>query len=181
MKNEEVKRRAVIKGINFRYEVFPRDVEDVRSLVEKTGFFRVDEISVAAELVAERLNRGPKSGYCFVMAEEGGWLTGYACYGPIPCTVSSFDLYWIAVDPGFQGRGLGKALLHEAERLIHEMGGGRVYVETSSKTQYDSTRRFYERCGYSVASVLDDFYAPGDSKVTYLKRLSMDVNAPHQL
>ncbi len=155
----------------FRYEVLPRDVEEVRSLVARTGFFREDEIQVAAELVTERLNRGPESGYYFVMAEEGGRLTGYVCYGPIPCTISSYDLYWIAVEPHLQGRGLGKALLCEAERLIRKMGGDRVYVETSSKTQYESTRLFYERCGYSKASVLDDFYGPGDSKATYLKRL----------
>jgi GNAT superfamily N-acetyltransferase len=163
------------KKVMFRYQVLPRDVDDVRGLVERTGFFRGDEISVAAELVTERLNRGPESGYHFVMAEEGGRLAGYVCYGPIPCTVSSYDLYWIAVDPGLQGKGLGKALLHEAERLIHEMGGGRVYVETSSKAQYDDTRLFYERCRYVVASVLDDFYAPGDSKVTYMKALHTGI------
>jgi len=160
-----------LKGVTFRYEVLPRDVEDVRGLVEKTGFFRVDEISVAAELVSERLSRGPESGYYFVMAEEGIRLSGYVCYGPIPCTVASYDLYWIAVDPMLQGKGLGRSLLYEAERLIREMGGDRVYVETSSKTQYERTRIFYERCGYMLASVLDDFYGPGDSKATYLKVL----------
>ena len=105
------------------------------------------------------------------MAEEEGRLSGYVCYGPIACTVSSFDLYWIAVDPGLQGRGLGKALLSEAERCIQEMGGNRVYVETSSRDQYKDTRVFYERCGYKKASILEDFYAPGDSKVTYMKVL----------
>jgi ribosomal protein S18 acetylase RimI-like enzyme len=159
------------KGVTFRYEVLPRDVEGVRGLVEKTGFFRGDEIAVAAELVTERLSRGPESGYYFVMAEDGGRLTGYLCYGPIPCTISSYDLYWIAVDPRVQGRGLGKDLLTEAERLIRKMGGDRVYVETSLRAQYESTRIFYERCGFSKASVLDDFYGPGDGKATYLKLL----------
>jgi GNAT superfamily N-acetyltransferase len=159
-----------LKGVTFRYEVLPRDVEEVRGLVARTGFFREDEVPVAAELVSERLNRGEESGYYFVMAEEGSRLSGYVCYGPIPCTVASYDLYWIAVDPTFQGKGLGRSLLHEAERLIREMGGSRIYVETSSKMQYESTRLFYERCGYVTASVLDDFYAPGDSKATYLKR-----------
>lgn len=170
-------RQDPLKEATFRYEVLPRDVENVRSLVEKTGFFRGDETAVAAELVSERLSRGPESGYCFVMAEEEGRLSGYVCYGPIPCTISSYDLYWIAVDPALQGRGLGKALLYEAERLIREMGGQGVYVETSSKTQYESTRLFYERCGYAVASVLDDFYAPGDNKVTYMKVLNTGIQA----
>jgi len=159
------------QGITFRYDVLPGDVEAVRSLVARTGFFREDEVAVAAELVSERLHRGEESGYYFVMAEEGGQLLGYVSYGPIACTVSSFDLYWIAVEPCLQGKGLGKRLLHEAERLIQKMGGNRIYVETSNKPQYESTRTFYERCGYETASVLEDFYAPGDSKVTYLKVL----------
>lgn len=160
-----------LKGVAFRCDVLPRDVDDVRRLVEKSGFFRGDEIAVAVELVSERLSRGPESGYHFVIAEVRGRLAGYVCYGPIPCTASSFDLYWIAVDPQIQGRGLGKALLHEAEQLIRKMGGDRVYVETSSRDQYQSTRIFYERCGYRKASVLDDFYGPDDGKVTYLKLL----------
>jgi GNAT superfamily N-acetyltransferase len=171
MKSEELKDGLMTQEVAFRYDVLPRDVENVRCLVEKTGFFREDEVAVAAELATERLNRGTESGYYFVMAEEEGRLSGYVCYGPIACTVSSFDLYWIAVEPGLQGKGLGKALLHEAERLIQDLGGDRIYVETSSKPQYESTRFFYERCGYETASVLKDFYAPGDNKVTYLKVL----------
>jgi ribosomal protein S18 acetylase RimI-like enzyme len=160
-----------LKGVTFRYEVLHRDVEEVRRLVARTGFFRGDEIAVAVELVRERLSRGPESGYHFVITEEEPRLTGYVCYGPIPCTISSYDLYWIAVDPRLQGRGLGKALLCEAERLIKKMGGDRVYVETSSRAQYEGTRLFYERSGYTQASMLDDFYAPGDGKATYLKHL----------
>jgi len=162
---------APLKEAPFRYALIPRDAEDMRGLVGRTGFFSDEEIQVAIELVMERLTRGPESGYHFVMVEEEGRLAGYVCYGPIPCTASSFDLYWIVVDPQLQGRGLGKVLLHKAEQLIREMGGDRVYVETSSRAQYESTRIFYERCGYSKASVLDDFYGPGDGKVTYLKLL----------
>jgi len=172
VKGDASKDRSMTREIALRCDVAPRDVEAVRRLVTGTGFFREDEVPVAAELVTERLSRGEESGYHFVMAEAGEELLGYVSYGPIACTVSSFDLYWIAVEPRLQGKGLGKRLLREAERLIRKMGGTRVYVETSSKGQYESTRGFYERCGYIKASVLDDFYAPGDSKVTYLKVLS---------
>ena len=35
-------------------------------------------------------------------------MIGYVCYGPIACTVGSFDLYWIAVDRRrARGRGSG--------------------------------------------------------------------------
>jgi hypothetical protein len=46
-----------------------------------------------------------------------------------------------------------------------------VYVETSSRDQYEPTRRFYLKCGYRVDAVLEDFYAPGDGKVIFVKAL----------
>lgn len=157
--------------LTFRSEPRPEDPARVREIVATTGYFRPDEVDVAVELVDERLAKGPESGYEFVFAERGGRVVGYACFGLIPCTVHSWDLYWIAVDPATQGRGLGRLILSESERRIREAGGARVYVETSGKPQYESTRVFYDRCDYRAASILDDFYAPGDSKYTYVKAL----------
>lgn len=154
-------------AIVLRDVVRPADAERVRELVASTGFFTPGEIEVAVELVDERLRRGDASGYFFLFAEQAGTTVGYACYGPIACTVGSFDLFWIAVRPGEQRRGLGRSLVRAAEDRIAAAGGRRVYIETSSKPQYEPTRRFYERCGYRVEATLDDFYAPGDSKLVY--------------
>ncbi|WP_321495957.1 GNAT family N-acetyltransferase [uncultured Desulfobacter sp.] len=162
---------AFPKDIRLHYTPRASDVERVRTLVTETGFFRLDEISIAAELVEERLKSGHESGYHFVMAQKQGNLAGYGCFGPIPCTLTSYDIYWIAVAPKFQGKGLGKCILGEMERLIREMGGIQVYVETSTQPGYASTRRFYERCGYRCEAVLDDFYEPGDGKAIYVNRL----------
>ena len=158
-------------AIKYLYQVGPDDPERVRDLVEATGFFYAAEIDVAEELVLERLSKGGVSGYYFVLAEDNGRLVAYTCYGPIACTASSYDLYWIAVHPDSQGRGLGKMILKETESLIREAGGTRIYAETSQRPQYASTRAFYEERGYHQASLLPDFYGPGDGKVTYCKVL----------
>lgn len=147
----------------------PGDRAAVRSLVEGTGFFHPFEVDVAVELVEERLARGEASGYHFVFADEGEALGGYACFGPIACTEGSFDLYWIAVGPGSQRRGLGRRLLAEAETRIRARGGRRVYVETSSRPLYEPTRAFYRACGYREEARLEAFYAPGDDKVILVK------------
>ena len=155
----------------YRYEATPADCRRVRELVESTGVFHDHEIDVAVELADERLAEGAASGYHFIFAERDGQTLGYACYGPIACTSGSYDLYWIAVDKSCHGQGLGKALLQEAERLIAGEGGRRVYIETSNRPQYEPTRGFYLRCGYRIDAVLEDFYAPGDGKVIYVKAL----------
>jgi GNAT superfamily N-acetyltransferase len=159
-------------GMQWRYEVRPEDREAVRRIVHSSGFFSPQEIDVAVELVDERLCRGEASEYYFVFADDTqGRTWGYTCYGPITVTQGSFDLYWIAVDHEYRGRGLGKRLLAESERLIAAAGGRRVYIETSTKHQYTPTRRFYERCGYPLEAVLKEFYAPGDDKAIYVKAL----------
>ena len=161
-----------IHGISFRYEIDANDRERIRRLVDITGFFSCSEINVAVELVEERLAKGPESGYHFIIAEHYGRLVGYCCFGPVPCTAASYDLYWIAIHPDFQGRGLGRKVLKETERLIKTGGGHRIYVETSQRVQYASTRAFYENCGYHLEAVLEDFYGPGEGKVIYSKALA---------
>lgn len=156
-------------GLRLRCEVEPKDVEAVRHLVAATGFFSEAEVAVAVELVEERLARGDASGYRFVLAERQGALAGYTAYGSIAVTNGSFDLYWIAVSPSDQGRGLGRFLLRETERRIAEDGGRLVWVETSSRKQYAPTRAFYERSGYHLEATLRDFYAPGDHKCVYVR------------
>jgi ribosomal protein S18 acetylase RimI-like enzyme len=158
-------------GIAFRWALRREDPERIRQLVAATGFFSPEEQQIAIELAEERFAKGVASGYEFVTAERHGKLVGYACYGPIAGTKSSHDLYWIAVHPELQGHGLGQRIMELAETEIGKAGGTRVYVDTSSRKQYASTRAFYERAGYTRAALLEDFYAPGDGKVIYVKVL----------
>lgn len=157
--------------VTFRHELVPVDRAQIRDLVHATGFFHAEEVDLAVELVDEWLAKGASSGYEFVIAEQDGRIVGYTCFGLIPCTQSSYDLYWIAVHPKAQGQGLGRRLNAETERRIRERSGTRIYAETSSRPQYRSTRAFYERTGYRLAEMLEDFYAPGDGRATYLKVL----------
>ena len=153
----------------FRYEVTPDDRQRVRQIVASTGFFNPAEVDVAVELVDERLAKGPAGDYHFIFADQGPQTSGYVCYGPIAGTEASYDLFWIAVAANIQRQGLGKVLLAEAERLIRQSDGKRIYIETSNRGHYVSTRAFYERSGYALEAVLKDFYAPGDDKAIYVK------------
>lgn len=158
-------------GLQFRFQVTAADLELVRRLVAATGMFNRQEIAVAEELLRERLAKGPASGYEFVIAQQQQALAGYACYGHVAGTQASYDLYWIAVAPPLQRRGIGRRLLHEVERRVAAAGGQRLYADTSGRPQYDATRSFYQRNGFVVDAVLRDFYAPGDDKVILAKRL----------
>lgn len=159
-------------GLEWRSAVTVDDVERVRSLVASTGFFNPAEVDIAAELVSERLARGQKSGYSFVLAERRGNLAGYACFGPIDGTDGSFDLYWIAVAPDEQRKGLGRRLMARAEDTMKKTGARRIYVDTSSSDKYEATRAFYRRTGYAQTAVLPGFYREGDGKIIFIKELA---------
>jgi ribosomal protein S18 acetylase RimI-like enzyme len=159
-----------METLRFRWEVRQGDLVQVESIVRSSGFFREDEIEVAVELVKERLDKGIASGYEFIFAEVDGDTVGYSCFGLIPCTLYSFDLYWIAIHRDHMNRGIGGKLLNETERSIREMGGEGIYVETSSKELYAPTRAFYMKKGYLEKARFEDFYDRGDDKVVYLKR-----------
>jgi GNAT superfamily N-acetyltransferase len=159
-------------ALHIRHELQPEDRDRIRALTGGTGMFYPDEVEVAVELAAERLDKGVGCGYEFLFAERDGNVVGYVCYGPISLTVASWDLYWIAVDRGEQGKRIGARLLGEMEREIAARGGRQIYVETAGRPDYAPTRTFYLRQGYDQIAELANFYAPGDSKVIFYKGLS---------
>ena len=146
------------------------DRERVFDIIRSTGIFTPDEIQVANELVDITLDQPGQRDYAAVVVEdEDGRVAGYLTYGPTPLTDGTYDLYWMAVSPEAQGRGLGKELVRWLEKQVAEAGGRLILIETSSQPKYEKTRKFYLGLGYREASRIPDFYKAGDSRITYVK------------
>lgn len=149
-------------------EVLPEDRNDVVKLLEATGVFKECEITVADEVIQDSLN--PSSGYhSLCSVNEENRAVGYVCWGSTPCTEGTYDLYWIAVHPDFQGNGIGKQLLNVVEQDVVERGGRLVVIETSSLQDYEPTRRFYVNNGYKQLALVPNFYRQGDDLIIYGK------------
>lgn len=143
----------------------------VEQLLGATGAFRDDEIAVALEVFDAAFDED-QSDYALLGAiGDAGTLLGYACYGATPCTLGTWDLYWIAVHPTAQGQGVGTALMDEIERRVRDRDARLLVIETSSKSDYAATRGFYRARGYEAAARVPDFYDDGDDRVIYIKRL----------
>jgi D-alanine-D-alanine ligase len=147
------------------------DRDPVMAILSATEFFRPDEITIAAEVLDAAIEDPGSSGYQSYVYEVDGRVAGWVCFGATPCTVGTFDIYWIAVDPSMQSRGIGARLMKHAEECILLTGGRLVVVETAGRADYDPTRRFYLKIGYHEAARLRDFYAQDDDKVLFLKAL----------
>jgi ribosomal protein S18 acetylase RimI-like enzyme len=148
------------------------DRSRIEEITRSVGLFRQDEVPVALEVFDEAVRTGTVDGpYRTLGAESAGRLVGWICWGPTPCTIGTFDLYWMAVDPESQGAGIGTALLQEMERSLE--GVARlIIIETAGRLDYAGTRAFYQARGYSAASRIPDFYAEGDDQIVFVKRLS---------
>jgi ribosomal protein S18 acetylase RimI-like enzyme len=142
----------------------------IEEISRAVGLFRAYEIPIALEVFDGAVAGSPD--YRALGAEHGGRLAGWICWGPTPCTLGTYDLYWMAVDPTLQGAGIGTALLHAMEQRL--AGVARlIVVETAGRAEYAPTRSFYQARGYRVASRIPDFYAPGDDQVVYVKSLAV--------
>lgn len=157
--------------IVFRIDLEEKDKISIADITRSSKCFSEKEVLVAVELAEERIIKGDKSGYHFIIAECYDKNLGYISFGPDAGTENSYHIYWIAVDNKIRSRGIGGHLLEKAEVMIKKNGGRHIYIETSSRDCYIPARSFYGKNGYKKEAVLEDFYGEGDSKVIYSKKL----------
>ncbi len=155
----------------------------VRSLVEKdrarllsmlirTRAFTSAEIDVAMELIDSVLKDPTQDDYqIHCLVDDQDQVIGYLCYGPTPMTEGTFDLYWIAVDPDFQGKGAGSRLLSFLEEVVKAKVGRLILADTSTIPQYEKTQGFYLRNGFKEVARVPDYYYPGNDRVTFCKKV----------
>ncbi len=146
-------------------------VRELLDLLEETRAFRPEELLVAQEVLEAAAERGSASGYRCRVEREGAAAAAFLCYGPTPCTQGTYDLYWIAVRPSAQGRGLARRLLAWALAEIRAEGGRLLVAETSGTPPYRPARRFYRAAGFRRAARIADFYRPGDDKLVFVLTL----------
>lgn len=151
--------------------VAPGDRAAIRTIVAGTGVFTDEEIEVADELVGDAIARPDETGYHAIVLEDDGVVRGYACWGPVPLTEGTHDLYWIAVDRAAHGRGHGRELLRAVEDRLRAAGARLLLIEAAGRPDNAPTLAFYTRCDYQVVARIRDFYRPGDDKVVFGKYL----------
>ena len=151
----------------------------IEEISRAVGVFRDDEIPVALEVFDGAISGiGPAGSpdYLALGADVDSRLAGWICWGPTPCTLGTYDLYWMAVDPAHHGSGIGTVLLTAMEQQL-PASARLVIVETAGRPDYAPTRAFYEARGYRAVSRIPDFYAPGDDQVVYVKRVGKPLSS----
>lgn len=145
------------------------DREKIKNILIDTNNFNQSEIDIALELIDIYLNDLNQKDYEIFVDANGDVVNGYICIGPRPLTKGTFDLYWIAVNPNVQAKGIGSGLVRYIEEHIKNLGGRLILIETSGKPSYEKERKFYLKNSYSQLVDIKDFYDVNDSLVIYGK------------
>jgi ribosomal protein S18 acetylase RimI-like enzyme len=153
--------------------LFEKDRATLLSILIRTRAFTSTEIDVAMELIDIVLKEPIQKDYQIdCMVNDQDLAIGYICHGPTPMTQGAFDLYWIAVDPEFQERGVGSTLLGLLEEGVKARGGRMILADTSTVPHYDKTQKFYLRNRFQEVAKIPDYYHPGNDRITFCRRLT---------
>ena len=106
-------------------------------------------------------------GHQACLLEVDSIIKGWAYFGPGDQS-DVWNLWWMGVEPKFQGNGYGKILLSHVEGICSQASGTQLLIETSSLL--NRTRDLYSMQGYSILRIEHNSYGEGDDKVVYPKR-----------
>jgi ribosomal protein S18 acetylase RimI-like enzyme len=107
-----------------------------------------------------------------VIATPQSEILAVAYCAPEYMTENSWNLLLMAVHPEFQGKGMGAELMSCMESEVKNRQGRILLVETSGLPDYGQTREFYPKCGYKEVARIPEYYAAGDDKVVFWKKLT---------
>jgi ribosomal protein S18 acetylase RimI-like enzyme len=152
-------------------KLIKEDRDLIKQLLIDTKNFNDEEINIALELIDIYLDDEKQDDYTIYsyVNDDDGKAEGYICYGKRPMTDSTYDLYWIAVDPAIHGKGIGSRLIEFMEDDLKKNNARLVLIETSGLENYSGERKFYEKNGYKVQTIIEGFYRKGDDLYIYHK------------
>ena len=142
----------------------------VVQILKDVNVFNDEEFIVALELIDSYLN-GETDYIIKVAVDENGLVNGYVCYGRASLADGVYYMYWIAVSPNCQRKGVGKLLLKTMEKDAISFGIRMILAETSSTDRYRDSRDFYQSNGFKLTARIENFYRVDDSLLIYRKDL----------
>ena len=151
--------------------ITPEDAPALVALAGSSGLFRPEELVGFQEMLEDYHARKASSGHEILTYENQGSLLGIAWYCPRVFTDRVWELLMIAVDADHQRRGIGSLLLRAVENARRTANSRLLLIETSDLCEFERTRRFYRKHGYSEVARIPDYFSDGDGKASFTKRM----------
>ena len=106
------------------------------------------------------------------VAVHGDAVVGFTFAQEEAFADGAWNLKCIAVDPARQRQGIGSHLLRQAALGLTARGARILLVDTVGSDAFAGQKRFYERHGLRETARIPDFWADGEDKLTFWKRLA---------
>ncbi len=151
--------------------IVPADSPALVALSGSSGLFKPDELDAIQGMLDEYHTTNAALGHQIITYDEGDTLVGIAYFVPKEFTDRVWELLMIAVDAPRHLQGIGSAMLLEVEKAVRAANGRLLLIETSSKSSFERTRQFYRKHGYTEVAHIPDFFADGDGKASFIKRV----------
>ena len=148
----------------------PDDKKAIMAIAEAIGLFSPQEFEELDGMLSEYFD-GNLSSDNFWIVYDNGEPVGVAYYAAEPYAHGTWNLYFIAVHPDYQGNGFGTKLIGYVEQMLTERGERLLLVETSGLPNFEPTRAFYRKQGYNEEARIREFYKAGDDKIIFRKAL----------
>ncbi len=143
------------------------DIAALQTVLEETGLFPSEMLP---EMISNFLSDSDQSDV-WLTYEDDHTAIGFCYAAPEQLTQGTWNMLAIAVLPSRQGDGIGAALVKELEQVLRTRSGRILIVDTSGTDAFSQTRAFYEKNGYAREARVRDFWAEGDDKIIFWKKL----------
>jgi len=143
-----------------------RDLPQVGAIVAATGLFPEEMLP---EMIAGYLDGATRD--IWFLCRAGGEAVAFGFCEPERMTEGTWNLLAIAVLPERQGAGIGSAMIRYLEERLTEQGERILLVETMGTPEFEATRAFYRKNGFTEEARIREFYEAGADKVVFWKHL----------
>lgn len=147
--------------------VTPSDILALKQVIDSSELFPSDMLE---EMMADYFHND-SSADIWLTYEKDGQAIAIAYCAPEKMTEGTYNLYLIAVHNSQQGNGIGGQLMRYVESILREQNHRILIVETSGLPEFEQTRSFYDKLGYTREAVIREFYQEGEDKVVFWKKL----------
>lgn len=144
----------------------PEDLPRLQDMLDATQLFPSEMLP---DMVAPAL-RG-ESDDLWLTCRLGGDAIGLCYTRPEEMADRVWNMLALGIHPLHQRAGCGASLLAATEAALAQLGARLLIVETSGTDAFAPARAFYRKARFQEIARLPDYWADGDDKVTFLKRL----------
>jgi ribosomal protein S18 acetylase RimI-like enzyme len=170
----------------------PFDVASIKVIADATDLF---PSSMVDDMMAGYLGGTKTDAFWFVSCDKSDESNIAAAHGFGYCelermTEGTWNLLAIAILPDRQGKGIGSAMIRYLEQNLLErqataaeqpdaankFSARILLVETLGTEEFEQTRTFYKKVGFTEEARIRDYYEDGGDKIVFWKRLEKSAN-----